>query len=98
MSKKKPEIVPENASRPPRDDSMVPRHEAGSRDQVDPRVRLRREISIHQGELIEAITDLREVFEERIERVNIRRRIVEDPWPWLAGGFAVGLILGLRGR
>lgn len=64
----------------------------------DRRAILRQEIVTRQSELEDAILDLRSVVERGMAKVDIRRRVVASPWAWLGGGFAVGLMLGLRRR
>jgi hypothetical protein len=64
----------------------------------DRREKLRREIERGQGELEEAMVELRSTVEGTIAKVDLRRRIAERPMPWLAGAFAIGLLIGLRRR
>jgi hypothetical protein len=63
---------------------------------IDKRDRIRRDIERTQDELEGAVLELRRAVEGGLERIDLRRRIVADPVPWLVGGFVVGLMLGMR--
>ncbi len=64
----------------------------------DRRAELRQEIVKRQGELEEALLELREVVEGGLARFDLRARVTEAPLAWLAGGFMLGLVLGMRRR
>lgn len=37
------------------------------------------------------MTDVKELEEEI---VHLKNKVRRNPWPWLVGGFAVGLVIG----
>lgn len=55
---------------------------------------LEAEIAQARQDLAEAVQDLKAAS----QRLNLARRIGERPGPWLAAGFAVGLLWGLCRR
>jgi hypothetical protein len=62
-------------------------------DAVDEKEALRREIERNEAELREAVEELTTVVKNDI---TLGAYIVERPWTWLAGGFAVGMFFGVR--
>lgn len=60
---------------------------------VDEKAALRLSIARDEADLREAVEELTTVVKNDI---TLGAYIVERPWTWLAGGFAVGLLFGLR--
>ena len=60
---------------------------------VDEKEALRHSIEQHEAELRDAVEELTAVVKSE---VTLGAYIVERPWTWLLGGFAVGLLLGRR--
>ena len=62
-------------------------------DAIDEKEALRLSIERNEAELREAVEELTTVVKNDI---TLGAYIVERPWTWLAGGFAVGMLVGLR--
>jgi ElaB/YqjD/DUF883 family membrane-anchored ribosome-binding protein len=60
---------------------------------LDEKEALRHSIEQHEAELREAVEELTAVVKNDM---TLGSYIVERPWTWLLGGFAVGLLLGRR--
>jgi hypothetical protein len=60
---------------------------------VDEKEALRQSIEHHEAELREAVEELTAVVKSE---VTLGAYIIERPWTWLLGGFAVGLLLSRR--
>jgi hypothetical protein len=60
---------------------------------LDEKEALRQSIEHHEAELREAVEELTAVVKSD---VTLGAYIVERPWTWLLGGFAVGLLLSRR--
>jgi hypothetical protein len=63
-------------------------------EHLDERELLKQSIERDEAELREAVDELKAAVQSEF---SIRRRIVEHPTPWLAGGFLFGLWLGRSG-
>ena len=61
--------------------------------ELDEKEALRQSIGHHEAELREAVEELTAVVKSE---VTLGAYIVERPWTWLLGGFAVGLLIGRR--
>jgi hypothetical protein len=62
-------------------------------DDVDEKAVLRQSIERNEAEFREAVEELTAVVKSEI---TLAGHIVERPWTWLLGGFAVGVLFGLR--
>lgn len=60
---------------------------------LDEKEALRHSIEQHEAELRDAVEELTAVVKSE---VTLGAYIVERPWTWLLGGFAVGLLLSRR--